>query len=166
MWVGRRVRDGEREKERRRGDTKRQEDRGAKAGRRARGTEMGRNRTDGERQRGGGDGARETDRDAERRGQARDRDRGRERRRERGGPAAGWTAEKWRKERSPSHLTSAAAAPQAQLSNLRGTLGAGPPSLTALSGQPWAPRAKLGLSCQHPGAWDSCHPALHLPPAT
>lgn len=54
--------------------------------------------------------------------------------------------------------------PRARPGDLRGALGAGlHPSLPYLASPGLCPRAKLGLSCQHPGARDSCHLPLHLP---
>lgn len=105
----------------------------------------------------------------------RDRDRQRERagrRRERGecwreGQRRAGGTRGGRKERSPSHLASLAAAPARPDRDLRGAPGGGAAPPKALSGQTRAQRAKSSLSCRHPalgGARDSCHLPLHLPP--
>lgn len=122
-----------------------------------------RNRRGGRRKEGAGQGEeeeRDGPTDGGKRGE-REGDGDRERERERAQPLGRPRGSRGR--RVVPHLASAAAVPQAHLGNLRGALGAGPLPATALSGQPRAPRAKSGLSCQHRGARDSCHPTLHLP---
>lgn len=88
----------------------------------------------------------------------RDRDRQRERagrRRERGeswreGQRRAGGTRGGRKERSPSHLASLAAARARPDRDLRGAPGGGAAPPKALSGQTRAQRAKSSLSCRHP----------------
>lgn len=111
---------------------------------------------------GGSEIGRDRKTDGETRGRERERDT-RESRRERGSAVQAGRGESGR---SAAPLTWHRWRPplRARPGDLRGALGAGlHPSLPYLASPGLCPRAKLGLSCQHPGARDSCHLPLHLP---